>query len=88
MDSISHREMRNQSGEILRRVAAGESIQVTNNGRVAAVIVPPPSSMLESLVERGEVRLATGDLSDLRAMDRHESELTTKEILDDLRGQS
>jgi hypothetical protein len=34
------------------------------------------------------VRLATGDLSDLRAMDRHESELTTKEILDDLRGQS
>lgn len=40
MDTVTHREMRNRSGEILRRVEAGESIQVTNNGRPAAVIVP------------------------------------------------
>jgi hypothetical protein len=31
------------SGEILRAVAAGETVQVTNNGQVAAVISPPPA---------------------------------------------
>tara|TARA_R110002020_G_scaffold14291_11_gene50742 strand:+ start:1524 stop:1646 length:123 start_codon:yes stop_codon:yes gene_type:complete len=32
--------MRNRSGEILRRVEAGESVLVSNNGRLAALIVP------------------------------------------------
>src|SRR4051812_18881190 len=43
MRTVTHREMRNSSGEILRAVAAGESVQVTNNGQIAAVISPPPS---------------------------------------------
>ena len=41
MRTVTHREMRNQSGDILRHVADGETIQVTNHGRVAALIVPP-----------------------------------------------
>jgi prevent-host-death family protein len=32
MRSVSHREMRNEIGRILRAVAAGESVLVTNNG--------------------------------------------------------
>lgn len=39
--SVTHREMRNNGGEILRAVAAGDSVQVTNNGQPAALIVPP-----------------------------------------------
>ena len=34
MRTVTHREMRNQSGEILREVADGETIQVTNHGQV------------------------------------------------------
>lgn len=39
--SIPHRELRNSSAEILRRVRAGESFEVTNNGEVVAVLSPP-----------------------------------------------
>lgn len=40
METISQREMRNRSGEILRRVAAGESFVVTNRGRQVARLSP------------------------------------------------
>jgi antitoxin (DNA-binding transcriptional repressor) of toxin-antitoxin stability system len=50
--------MRNQSGEILRDVADGETIQVTNHGQVKALIVPPSADTLADLVSRGQVREA------------------------------
>ena len=40
MERISHRELRNRSGEVLRRVQAGESMEITNNGVVVANISP------------------------------------------------
>ena len=52
MRTVTHREMRNQSGAILRYVADGETIQVTNNGQVAALIVPPGTDPLAELVSR------------------------------------
>ncbi len=58
MRTVTHREMRNQSGDILRHVADGETIQVTNNGQVAALIVPPGTDPLADLVSRGQVRMA------------------------------
>jgi len=39
--TIPHRELRNHSSEVLRRVQAGETIQVTNHGEVVAVLSPP-----------------------------------------------
>ncbi|WP_460519342.1 type II toxin-antitoxin system prevent-host-death family antitoxin [Humibacter antri] len=30
METVTHREMRNRSGEILRRVEAGETIRISN----------------------------------------------------------
>lgn len=86
MNRITHREMRNNSGEILRRVAAGESIEVTNNGRVAAVLVPPRRDTLEDLVARGEVRPARAPISTLASIEPVDSPVSTKEILDDLKG--
>lgn len=86
MDSVTHREMRNSSGEILRRVADGESIEVTNRGRVAAVIVPPTSNSLDALADRGEIRAATRGLDTLRSIDRRRSARTSREILEDTRG--
>lgn len=43
--TIPHRELRNRSSDVLRRVQAGETIQVTNYGKVVAVLSPPDSGM-------------------------------------------
>lgn len=86
MRSVTHREMRNNSGEILRAVAAGESVQVTNNGLVAAVISPPPNDPLADLSARGQVRHARRPLSDLSLLRRRTSSGTAAEIVDDVRG--
>ncbi len=40
MKTIPHRELRNHSGDVLRRVQAGETIQVTNHGEVVAILSP------------------------------------------------
>jgi prevent-host-death family protein len=59
MESVSQREMRNRSGELLRRVAEGESILVTNNGVPAAVVVPVGDARTR-LATSGRLRLGTG----------------------------
>lgn len=66
MDAVSQREMRNNSGELLRRVAEGESVLVTNNGVPAAVLVPAGSSIRERLAASGRLRMGSGlDLGQL-----------------------
>lgn len=40
MDTISQRELRNESGAIMRRVEGGESFTVTRNGVPIADLVP------------------------------------------------
>jgi prevent-host-death family protein len=60
--------MRNNSGELLRRVAEGESVLVTNNGVPAAVLVPATSDTRTRLAASGRLRLGSGlDLSQLPA---------------------
>lgn len=39
-ETLSQRELRNRSGEVLRRVAAGESFVLTNNGVPVGRLVP------------------------------------------------
>jgi prevent-host-death family protein len=86
MRIVTHREMRNQSGDILRRVADGETIQVTNNGQVAALIVPPSTDPLADLVSRGQVRLARNPTSSLRSIVRRKSTADSRAIVADVRG--
>ncbi|MDA8310320.1 MAG: type II toxin-antitoxin system prevent-host-death family antitoxin [Actinomycetota bacterium] len=86
MRRITHREMRNQSGEILRLVAGGETVQVTNHGEVAAVIVPPDTDLFTGLVSRGQVRVARRPPSGLRSIARRRGGKSSEEIVDDLRG--
>jgi prevent-host-death family protein len=40
MKTISHRELRNNSSNVLREVESGESFVVTNRGEVVAALVP------------------------------------------------
>ncbi len=86
MRTVTHREMRNQSGDILRQVADGETIRVTNNGQVAALIVPPGTDPLADLVSRGQVRVARTSPSSLRLIVRRKGTADSQAIVADVRG--
>ena len=86
MRTITHREMRNNSAEILRAVAAGETVQVTNNGQVAAILSPPHVSALDALRADGSVRPARVSADAFRRIVRTRSKLSSREILADSRG--
>jgi prevent-host-death family protein len=83
---ITHRELRNNSSEVLRAVQAGEIIEVTNHGSAAAILVPPSLTPYERLVAAGKVREPGGRHVDLRRIRRARSEQTTEELIADLRG--
>jgi prevent-host-death family protein len=85
MTTIPHRELRNQSSKILERVKNGETIDVTNNGEIAATMIPPSLSPFERLLLAGQVRPARPGV-DFRTLPRITSKVGTAEILDDLRG--
>lgn len=87
MRTISHRELRNNSSEILRAVSAGETIEVTNHGEVAAVLVPPALTVYERLVVAGKVREPSAERRvDLRNVPRVAVPLSSEQIIADLRG--
>lgn len=86
MRTVTHREMRNQSAEILRRVESGESVIVTNHGRAAAVISPVGRPVLDDLLERGQVRPAVTNVESLRSIPRRRATRTSAEIIADSRG--
>ena len=57
MDTISPAELRDRTSEILDRVSHGDWIAVTDNGRVAAIMSPPPpTSTLDGVWQPGQVR--------------------------------
>jgi prevent-host-death family protein len=66
MASVGIRELRQRASELLRRVEAGETIEVTDRGRPVAVLAPlPEGSVLERLRASGDLIPASGDLNDL-----------------------
>src|SRR5215472_4646288 len=85
--TISHRELRNNSSEILRAVGAGETIEVTNHGEVAAVLVPPHLTPYERLLAAGKVREPRKDRPvNLHNIRRVSSPVSSTEIIADVRG--
>ena len=66
MTSIGVRELRQRASEYLRRVEAGETLEVTDRGRPVALLMPIPStSRLEQLGAGGDLSEPVGDLDDL-----------------------
>ncbi|GAB3275643.1 type II toxin-antitoxin system Phd/YefM family antitoxin [Parasphingorhabdus pacifica] len=65
MERIGVRELRQHASRYLKRVAAGESILVTDRGRTVAVLGPPTRelSLYDELVAAGE--LVPGDGGEL-----------------------
>jgi prevent-host-death family protein len=63
MTTITHRELRNNSAEVLRRVKAGEVMEVTNRGIVVARLTPAEAPVPPFPVSRAARR--SGGWSDL-----------------------
>jgi prevent-host-death family protein len=62
MAQVGVRELRRDASAILRRVAAGEVIQVTDRGRPVALMVKAMPDGLERLEAEGMIRHGSGDL--------------------------
>jgi prevent-host-death family protein len=65
MASVGIRELRQNASALLRRVEDGEHIQITDRGRLVAVLAPLPSDPLEQLRASGELLDSHGELPDL-----------------------
>ena len=68
MTSVGVRELRQHASELLRLVARGETVEITDRGRPVALLAPLPSgTALEQLRAAGEIDAATEDQIDLPA---------------------
>ena len=66
MATVGVRELRQRASELLRRVEAGETIEVTDRGRPVAILAPLPDvSPLAQLRATGDIIPNRADLNDL-----------------------
>jgi prevent-host-death family protein len=66
MRSVGVRELRQRASELLRRVEAGETLEVTDRGRPVALLTPlPDAEPLDRLRATGEVSPTDGVIDDL-----------------------
>ena len=64
-NTVGIRELRQQTSRVLKRVVAGEVVEVTEHGHPIARIVPLRPSALDQLTAEGRATEATADLLDL-----------------------
>jgi len=67
MIRVGVRELKQNASAVLRRVLAGESVEITQRGRPVAMIVPLPreEDVVDRLVAQGLATRARGDLTEL-----------------------
>ena len=68
---VGVRELRQNLSVYLRRVKAGEALEVTDRGHVVALLVPlpDPDSPLERLIASGKSTRPVGSLAELKPAD-------------------
>ena len=77
-------ELRQNLSRYLRRVAAGETLEVTEHGRPVAVLAPlPPAneSIIDRMIREGRARPAKGNLLDVKPLPAVTTGPTLSEIL-------
>jgi prevent-host-death family protein len=66
MVAVGVRELRQRASELLRRVEAGETIEITDRGRPVALLSPmPEGGPYEQMLASGEIERATTNFDDL-----------------------
>lgn len=79
METLAHRELRNRSSDVLRRVQEGATFQITNHGEVVAVI-SPASTRPDLRVRRADIR------GGFASLPRARIDGSVRDHLDELRG--
>ena len=81
--TVPHRELRNDSSRILREVAAGATVAITNHGEVVAVLSPPQDVPGTSGLAIRPARRRGG----FSALPRARRGRSTADVLDELRAE-
>jgi len=86
METIGVRELQQHASSALRRVERGETLGVTDRGRLVAVLAPPSAATgAGALIASGRVQPARRSLSELpEPVTVNEA---TGDVLDDLRSE-
>src|SRR5438132_14055772 len=80
------RELRQNASALIRRVIAGETIEVTDRGRPVARIVPLRGrSVIDQMVAEGRATETRGELLDLKPIQPVTGRRRLSEVLADLR---
>jgi prevent-host-death family protein len=86
MDRVGVRQLRQNLSVYLRRVKAGESLEVTERGEPVARLTPAATkSRWERLVAEGKVRPASRKLSELPPPKRLAGQRSLSQILQEMR---
>jgi prevent-host-death family protein len=86
MERIGVRELRQNASVWLRRVAEGESFEVTDRGRPVARLVPVRPQGVQALIDAGLATPARGHISELDPpLPREPGTPLLSEILEQLR---
>ena len=84
MRTIGIRELRQNTTNALRRVGAGETVGVTDRGRLVALLAPVSSATgAAALLAAGRVEPARRSIADLAPA--RPARLRTSDVLDDIR---
>ena len=83
MERVGVRELRREASAILRRVAAGETVEVTDRGRPVAVLLRSMPSGLARLEQEGLLRRAQADLLELRPQELPEGVAAPSTLVSD-----
>jgi len=81
------RELRREASAILRRVSAGETVQVTDRGRPVALLVQALPDGLARLEAEGMLRRATGDLLDISPIPKRPGTRRPSDLVSDGRAE-
>jgi len=62
MNTVTAKQLKQKTGEIIRRIRSGERLTVTYRGKPVAVIAPPEEEKTEALKELRSFDEAWGDI--------------------------
>lgn len=87
--TVGMRELSQRTAKIIALVRAGETVEVTDRGKIVARIVPAVDERYEQLVAAGVIRQATRpfDIAHLPQPAANTTGLSTEDWLTELRGE-
>jgi len=86
MNRVGIRELRQNASAVIRRVAGGETLEVTDRGRPVARIVPlRPAGVIDQLIAEGRAVPAASDLLDVPPLRPVKGQPSLSQVLGEMR---